>query len=69
VRSLTDPPAYGTPEYYRCASKWYQAYMQASYLDSYRQQIATLQAQIAQGETLLDAYVSAYDSCLNGYPA
>ena len=69
VGSLPPPPAYGTPEYYRCINDWYRCYMQASYLDQYRVQMAQLQQQITNGEIMLTGYLEGYAQCIGGFPA
>lgn len=68
VASLPPPPAYGTPEYTRCIQFWYQCYMQASYLDNYRNQMAQIQQQITNGEINLTGYLSGYANCIGGFP-
>jgi hypothetical protein len=68
VASLPPPPVYGTPEYQRCIQYWYQCYMQASYLDSYRVQAAQMQQQITNGEINLTGYLSGYAQCIGGFP-
>ena len=69
VASLPPPPLPGTPEYYRCIQSWYQCYMQASYLDNYRNQMAQLQQQITNGEIMLTGYLEGYAQCIGGFPA
>lgn len=68
VGSLPPPPTAGTPEYYRCINDWYRCYMQASYLDNYRNQMAQLQQQITNGEIMLTGYLEGYAQCISGFP-
>ena len=68
VASMPPPPLPGTPEYYRCMSNWYQCYMQASYLDGYRTQVAQMQQQITNGEIMLTGYLEGYAQCIGGFP-
>lgn len=66
VASLPPPPS--DPADYHCMTFWYQCYMQASYLDGYRNQVAQIQQQITYGEINLVAYLESYASCLGGIP-
>ena len=66
VGQLPPPP---TSQYYHCMSKWYQCYMQASYLDSYRRQMASIEQQMTYGEINLAAHLESYAACIGGSPA
>ena len=66
VGQLPPPP---TSQYYHCMSRWYQCYMQASYLDSYRRQMASIEQQMTYGEINLTAYLESYAACIGGSPA
>lgn len=69
VASLPPPPMYGSSYYYKCISYWYQCYQQASYLDGYSGQIASLQQAVTNGEIALTAHLESYASCIGGMPA
>lgn len=69
VASLPKYPTPGTPEFYRCMPKWYAAFSQAQMMNSWVQQMATLQGQINQSHPILEALTGAYQDCMTGTPA
>jgi hypothetical protein len=69
VSKLPAPPASGSPDWTRCIQKWYNAYMQANMMDSWLQQMGTLQGQLNSGEAILTALTAAYTDCMTGTPA
>ena len=69
VEALPKYPTPGTAEFTRCITKWYNAYSQASMMDSWLQQIATLRGQLNAAEPILDSLTAAYTDCMKGTPA
>lgn len=68
VGGLPKYPTPGTAEFYRCMPKWMTAFQQAQMMDSWLQQMATLQGQINQAQPILDALMGAYQDCMTSTP-
>ena len=69
VATIPPPPIPGTPDYYRCISKWSAAFQQAQVLDGYRNMIISLQRTETDGAAVLVTLAQAYVDCLQGTPA
>ena len=68
VATIPPPPISGTPDYYRCISKWSAAFQQAQMLDAYRNMITSLQRNETDGAAGLFTLAQAYVDCLQGTP-
>ena len=60
------PPYPTDPDDMHCMSNWYSCYMEASYLDTYREMAANIQQQMTYGEINLTAYLDSYAACIGG---
>jgi hypothetical protein len=60
------PPYPTDPDDLHCMPNWYNCYMEASYLDTYREMDANIQQQMTYGEINLTAYLDSYAACIGG---